>query len=268
MVAYAQVFLFDAQFLQELEAVVFPVFKPFEVGVGLAEKFHFHLLELAQTENKVAGRYFVAEALAYLAYSERHARPSRTGHVFEVYENALRRFGAKIACGHRIFGYALERLKHEVEFFDGRKIGLAADGAGQFVFGDERGQRVVVHARNGHGHFVLGGVRFDEIVGAATAFARAAVHEWVGKAREVSRCFPYFGVHEYGAVQTEVVFAFGDELLPPRLFDIVVQFHADGTVIPRVGEAAVNIAARKNKSAGFAQRDEFVHCYFHKTDLG
>ena len=130
VVAYAQVFLFDAQFLQELEAVVFPVFKPFEVGVRLAEKFHFHLLELAQTENKVAGRYFVAEALAYLAYSERHARPSRTGHVFEVYENALRRFGAKIACGHRIFCYALECFEHEVEFFDGRKVGLAAYGAG------------------------------------------------------------------------------------------------------------------------------------------
>ena len=187
----------------------------------------------------------------------------RTRHVLEIDEYSLRGFGAQIARRRRVLGHALKGLEHEVELFDGRKVGFAANGAGDFMLGYKRRQRVVIHARYGHAQLVLGGVRLDEVVGAATAFARAAVHERVGKSAQMTGRLPSTSVHEYCAVQPEVVFALGHELAPPRFFDIVVQLHADGSVVPGVGEAAVNLAAREDYSARLAQRYQLVHCDFH-----
>ena len=263
VVAYAQALLVKPERKQKVVAVFFPILEPLEILAGFAEKLHFHLLEFAHAENKVAGGYLVAERLADLAHAERYARSARTHHVFEVYEYTLCGLGAQIARRQRIFRNALEGFEHELKLFNGRKIGLAANGAGYFMLGNECGKRVVIHGGYGHVEFVLVRIRLDEIVGTAAALARLTVHERIGKAREMSRRFPNFRIHEYGAVQSEVVFALGDELLPPCFFDVVVQLHADRTVVPSVGKPAVNIASRENQPARLAQRNQLIHCYFH-----
>ena len=61
-----------------------PVIEPFEVGAGLAEKFKFHLFELAHAENKVTGRYFVTDRLADRTYAD---RPFFTGRPLNIRVN-------------------------------------------------------------------------------------------------------------------------------------------------------------------------------------
>lgn len=60
---------------------------------------------------------------------------------------------------------------------------------------------------------------------------------------------PDGGVHENCAVDADVVGAFGDELFPPSGFDVVFERNAERTVVPRVGETAVYVAAGKDESA-------------------
>ena len=176
VVAQFQVFLFQTQRKEEVFAVIFPVIKPFEVGVGFAEKFKLHLLELAHAENEVSGRYFVAEGFAYLTYSERHAHTRSALNVFEVDENTLRGFGTEVDGVYRIFGHTLKCLKHQVEFSYRREIAFAADGANDFFVRDKRFQSVVVHTFDFYIKLVFFAVIFRKVVGAVARFTAFAVH--------------------------------------------------------------------------------------------
>ena len=87
------------------------------------------MLKLTRAENEVAGRDFVAERFADLANAERHLSAGGALNVREVDENALRGFRAEIQLVFRVFGYALERFEHQVEFADIGEIAAAAVGA-------------------------------------------------------------------------------------------------------------------------------------------
>ncbi|CAB4920050.1 unannotated protein [freshwater metagenome] len=63
----AHVFWVQTKIDIPIPARLHPVFLPLFVGSWLDEEFHFHLLEFARTENEVAWRNFVAEALSGLA---------------------------------------------------------------------------------------------------------------------------------------------------------------------------------------------------------
>ena len=73
---------------------------------------------------------------------------------------------------------------------------------------------------------------------------------------------PGLGVHEDGGVLTHVVGVLLHELLPPGLFDVVLQLHAKGAVVPRVGQAAVDLRACEDDAAVFAQRHDLIHGLF------
>ena len=62
-----------------------------------------------------------------------------------------------------------------------------------------------------------------------------------------------------GAVQSHVVGGLLDKFLPPCSFDIVFKLHTQGTIVPGVGKAAVDFAARIDKAAAFAQGHNLVH---------
>src|SRR5699024_8665214 len=66
--------------------LVDPVRVPSFVFTGFDEVLHFHLLELAGTEDEVARRDLVAEALADLADAERRLLAGGVEHVGEVDE--------------------------------------------------------------------------------------------------------------------------------------------------------------------------------------
>ena len=52
--------------------------------------------------------------------------------------------------------------------------------------------------------------------------------------------------------------AAGDELLPPKILDVALEFHAIRTVVPSVGEAIVNFGAGENETAALAEGDDVL----------
>ena len=114
----AQVLRVDAQVDVPGLAVVDPVLVPFLIGAGLAEELEFHLLELAGTEDEVAGRDLVAEGLADLADAERRLLARGVHDVRVVDEDALGGFGAQVVQAGLVV--------------DGAQVGLeqAGEGAG------------------------------------------------------------------------------------------------------------------------------------------
>ena len=239
-----------------------PIGEPLEVGARLAEEFELHLFELAHAEDEVAGSDLVAERFADLTYAEGHALPGGALDILEVDEDALRGLGTQVYGRGAVLGHALEGLEHKVELADGSEVALAAHGAKDALLAD-----VVLHLLVRPARYVLLDalplhVVLDEVVGAVTGLAGLAVHERIRKSAEMPGRLPDGGVHEYGAVHANIVGALGDELLPPSRLDIVLERHAERTVVPGVGEPAVDLAAREHETAVLAQRYEFVHRKF------
>ena len=102
----------------------------------------------------------------------------------------------------------------------------------------------------------------DELVGSVSCLAGLAVEQGVGEAGDVAGGDPGLGVHEDGGVEADVVLALLHELLEPCLLHVVLELHAEGTVVPGVCKPAVDLAARVYKAAVLAQRYDFVHCLF------
>ena len=147
-------------------------------------------------------------------------------------------------------------LEHQVELADAGKILLAAHGADDVMLGNVLFQLLVGPAVAGL--LALGEI-FNQLVCAEASLAGLAVHQWIVEAAHVAGSHPDFPVHQNGRVQTHVVFAFLNELLPPGLFHVVFEFHAQRAVVPAVGQTAVNFAAGENKAAPLAKRNQFIH---------
>ena len=259
-----QVFILHAQGQQEVVAVGTPVIEPLKVGARLAEELQLHLFELTDPEDEVARGDLVAEGFADLTNAEWDLPAAGPLNVGKVHEDALGRLGPQVHRVLRVLGDALEGLEHQVELPDVREVVLAAGGAGDVVCLDEL---LHLRLREGvqglfQGHAALVGPVLDELVGTEPLLALTAVHKGIGEAAQVPRGLPGHGVHQNGRVQAHVVGALLDKLLPPGLLDVVLQLHAQRTVVPGVGKTAVDLAARKNKASAFAQRNQFIHRQF------
>ena len=140
---------------------------------------------------------------------------------------------------------------------------LSADGAGDFVFRDIRFHFLV---RHGIGVDFAFGMRFDQRVGAVAALAFLTVHFGIGKGRRVSARVPHAGIHKDRRVNAVGVVALLYETFPPGAFQVVLDLHAHGTVIPGVAHAAVNFASGEDDAARLAKRHELIHSdrsFFH-----
>ena len=73
---------------------------------------------------------------------------------------------------------------------------------------------------------------------------------------------PGLGVHEDGGILPHVVGILLDKLLPPGPFHVIFQLHAQRTVVPGVGQAAVNLGAGEDEAPIFAQGHDLVHGLF------
>ena len=67
----------------------------------------------------------------------------------------------------------------------------------------------------------LFGIFFNKLVRTETGFAALAVHKRVVEVHNVSAGYPNLRVHQYGAVETDIVFAFLHKFAPPCLFYVV-----------------------------------------------
>lgn len=89
---------------------------------------------------------------------------------------------------------------------------------------------VLRHLLEGHA-LCVSAVVLDELIGSLSCVAVPAVHKGVGEAAHVTRRDPCLGVHYYRGVKSDVIGAFLNEFLPPRLLDVVLELDAEGTVV-------------------------------------
>ena len=254
MVAQTQIFLRHAEGQQPVFAEILPIIEPVEIRAGLAEEFTFHLLELTGTEREVAGRDLVSEALAYLADAEGQLLARGALHILEVNKNSLGCLGTQINFILRILRHTLEGLEHQIELADIGEIGRAAIRAFDIVLAD-----IFTHLLKGHAVRIAAGI-LNELIGTMARFAVLAVHERIGEAAHMARRHPHLRIHQNRGIQTDIVRAFLHKLLHPRLFDVVFELHAQRSIIPRIGKAAVNFGAGIHEAAVFAESDNFFHC--------
>src|SRR5581483_10102835 len=71
----------------------------------------------------------------------------------------------------------------------------------------------------------------------------------VGERGHVARRLPHSGRHEDGGVEADDVVAVLDHRPPPRLFDVALEQHAQGAVVPRGPEPPVDLARREDEPA-------------------
>ena len=255
----AEVLFLDVQPDQPVVAVGPPILEPLQVGVGLAEELQLHLLELPDAEDEVAGGDLVAEALAHLAHAEGELAAGGPLDGGEVDEDALGGLGPQVAHGGGVLGDADGGFEHEVELADVGEVMLAAAGAGDLLFPDEGDQVLLGHGLHVHVQAVLLDIALHQLVGPVAHLAGLAVDEGVVERGHVPGGDPDLGVHEDGGVQPHVVGVLLDELLPPGALDVVFELHAQGAVVPAVGEAAVDLAAGEDEAPALAQGDDLLH---------
>ena len=264
VVTQPQVLVLQADAQQPVVAEGAPILEPLQIGAGLAEELQLHLLKLPHAEDEVARGDLIAEGLADLAYAEGQLAPGSALGVYEVGENALRCLGPQIHGVLGVLGNTLEGLEHQVKLPDVGKVVLAAAGAGDVLFLDE-----ILHLLLGEGvdglrqlHAVFLAPVLNQLVGPEALLTLLAVHQGIGEACQMAAGHPGLGIHQNGGVLSHIVGVFLYELFPPRLFDVVFQFHAQRAVVPGVGQPAVNFASGEDEAPVFAQGNDFVHGFF------
>ena len=167
----------------------------------------------------------------------------------------------QIAGRGRILGYADGRFEHQVKLADGGKVMLAAHRADNFRMGGNK----FIHLVKGHAvhiHVLALLAVGNQLVRTVAALAGAAVHQRVAEVAHMAGGDPGLRVHQDSGIQADVVGAFLHKLFHPCFFDVVFELNAQGAIVPAVGKAAVNFAARVDETTVFAQVDDHVQGLF------
>ncbi len=103
----------------------------------------------------------------------------------------------------------------------------------------------------------------DQLIRAEALMALLAVHQRIGKTAQMPGRHPRLRVHQNRAVYADIVGILLHKLLPPRLFDIILQLHAEIPVVPGIREPAVNLGTRIHKASRLRKCGNLIHCFFH-----
>jgi len=230
-------------------------------GIGLHKDFDFHLLQLADPENKVAWRYFVAESLADLGHTKGDVGVKAVDDVFEVNKHPLRGFRSQVTDAGVVVDSADVRLEHHIELADVTEFRFATIRASHFeevLIVVERGGTLVICRVLDFLDFarVLFDPGFHQVIGPETILAIITLKQGVVKAADVPAGLPNLLVHQDGSVHAVHIVAVFDESLPPQVTDIALQLDPQRAVVPSAGEAAINLTALVNKTAAFAQTND------------
>ncbi len=206
--------------------------------IGFDEKLQLHLLKLPRPESVIAGGDLVAECLADLRDPEGHFLPGRFEHVFELNKNGLRGFRAQV--GDVVVGFdgADGGFEHEIERPDGGFFAVAF--AHHFA------------------RFLRAG-NFVGLIRAKPAFARFAINHGIAERGHVPAGLPNLRRHDDRGLQADHVVAPPGHPMPPMRFDVLLEFRAQGTVIPKPVDPAVDFRRRVNETLAFAQGHDFFH---------
>ena len=255
----AQVLRLDAEVEVPLGACVDPILVPGFVLAGLDEEFHFHLLELTGTEDEVARGDLVTEGLAHVGDAERRLLAGRGHHVLEVHEDALRGFRTQIVQGVLVLDRAEVGAQHHVEV---ARFGPLAAGAAV-------GAHDVGHAVLRQLVSMLLGIGFLKLVGTLALMAVEALDQRIVEDGHVAGSHPHGGRQDDGGVHAHHVATGDDHGAPPFALDIVLQRHAERTVIPCGTGSAVDFTGGKNKATTLGKGYDFIEFgYSHNAPSG
>ncbi len=134
MVSHNNILFFNIETFKKINAIFFPVLKPFYFRSGFTEKLKFHLLKFPCPKSKVTGSNLVSERLAHLAYSERNLFTACPLDVFKIHKNTLSRFRTKINDIFTVFRNAGMSFEHKIKLPYIRKISACAAWTRNFVF--------------------------------------------------------------------------------------------------------------------------------------
>src|SRR5579862_4449521 len=94
---------------------LFPICIPFHFFARSDKELHFHLLEFAHSENKLAGHYLIAKCFARLRNTKRNFHSPRFLHIGEIYKYTLSGFGAQINSISLFTNRPNLRTEHKIE---------------------------------------------------------------------------------------------------------------------------------------------------------
>ena len=264
MVTQTDIFVLKTDGKKPIVTEFSPIREPLKVCAGLAEKFKFHLLKFAHSENKVSGSYLITERLTYLSYTERKLFTCGSLHVYKVRKDTLRCLGTEINRVLCILGDALECLEHKVKLANISKVVLSTRGTRNIVLLNEILHLCIGECVNGllklKSRFCA--IVFDKLVRAESLVALAAVHKRIRKSRKVTRRNPRLRVHKNSCVKTYVILVFLNEFLPPSLLYVVLKLNAKRAVVPSVCKSTVYLGSGEYKTSVFGEGNYFVHCLF------
>src|SRR5215472_15543757 len=99
-------------------------------------------------------------------------------------------------------------------------------------------------------------IRLDQMVGAEPPVTGQALGERVDELRDMAAGLPDLAGQDHAGVQADDVVALGDHRLPPLALDVVLDLHAERTVVPGRPQAAVDLAGRVDDPPSLAQADD------------
>ena len=179
----------NTQVNKPVPAVFNPCVKVLICFVGVNEVFDLHLLEFAGAEDEVAGGDLVAECLTDLPDTEGRAFAGCGHHIVEVYEDALRGFGAQKVQPFLVID------RTQVGFQQAREVlRFGPFAAGAAVRADN-----LTHIFGCTPLFSFESL--NQVVLALAPVAREAFHQRVHKGCHVPGCFPHRARQDYRRVQ-------------------------------------------------------------------
>ena len=248
VIAETQVFRISAQAQDPVHAELAPVRKPVIICTRLAEEFHFHLLKFTCTEDKVARCDLIAERFADLTDAERQLLSVSALYTLEVNEHTLCRFRSQVDRALGVFQCSLECLEHQVELTDRREIMRTAVRTRDMVLVNIVLHLLICPAFRRH---CAVGERFDQLICSVSGLALSAVHQRIRESLQMSGSLPDSRIHQDRCLYFNIVRIFLYKFLLPCTFDVVFQHNAVRTVIPRIGQTAVNLGALEYKARIF-----------------
>ena len=140
VIVVAIFFVTQSHRLMPFQTGSLPLLEPFHLFARTNEELHFHLFELAHTENELTGNDLVTESLTDLGDTERYFHAAGLLYVQEVDENTLCRFRAQIYFHGTIGSRSHLRREHQVKLADIGPVAGSGDRADDFAIQDQLAQ--------------------------------------------------------------------------------------------------------------------------------
>jgi hypothetical protein len=100
--------------------------------------------------------------------------------------------------------------------------------------------------------------RLDQVVGPEPLVAGLALGQRVGERGDVAAGLPDLGGQDDRGVEADDVVALLHHVPPPLALDVVLQLHAERSVVPRGSQTTVDVTGRVDESTSLAQVDNGI----------